>query len=319
MFRLSGLWRGVREAAAVVGVVAGSAIWFAAAPAAAAERTFHTFIISEVYSNADGSVQFIELRENLNFNGQHFLAGHALTAINAAGTDEHVFTFPTNLPSSATASRRVLIATPGFAALTGGIVPDYTIPAGFLFLGGGEVNFAGLAGGATVSYTALPSNGQSSLVFPGGAVAVNSPTNFAGASGSVNSPGGSCCVGTVCSIGTAVGCVGAFTQGGVCSPDPCAPAATGACCTGTDCTVSTAVACGAGSSYQGDSTACGPMGNPTTCCRANFNQSGGVTVQDMFDYLAAYFNGLPAADFNGVSGVTVQDIFDYLAAYFVGC
>jgi predicted Zn-dependent peptidase len=44
-----------------------------------------------------------------------------------------------------------------------------------------------------------------------------------------------------------------------------------------------------------------------------------VTVEDIFDFLAAYFNGQPAADFNGVGGVTVQDIFDYLAAYFVGC
>jgi hypothetical protein len=101
--------------------------WFAAAPAAAAERTFHTFIISEVYSNADGSVQFIELRENLNFNGQHFLVGHALTASNAAGTDEHVFTFPTNLPSSATASRRVL-ARPLRPGCDGRVLHGYGLP-----------------------------------------------------------------------------------------------------------------------------------------------------------------------------------------------
>lgn len=54
-------------------------------------------------------------------------------------------------------------------------------------------------------------------------------------------------------------------------------------------------------------------------CAADFNNSGGVTVQDIFDFLAAYFAGLPTADFNGVGGVTVQDIFDYLAAYFAGC
>jgi hypothetical protein len=30
----------------------------------------------------------------------------------------------------------------------------------------------------------------------------------------------------------------------------------------------------------------------------------------------AYFAGLPAADFNGAGGVTVQDIFDFLVAYF---
>lgn len=54
-------------------------------------------------------------------------------------------------------------------------------------------------------------------------------------------------------------------------------------------------------------------------CAADFNNSGSITVQDIFDFLAAYFAGLPGADFNGAGGITVQDIFDYLAAYFVGC
>lgn len=54
-------------------------------------------------------------------------------------------------------------------------------------------------------------------------------------------------------------------------------------------------------------------------CPADFNGVGGVTVQDIFDFLAAYFAGDAAADFNGIGGVTVQDIFDYLAAYFAGC
>ncbi len=57
----------------------------------------------------------------------------------------------------------------------------------------------------------------------------------------------------------------------------------------------------------------------TFTCRADFNNAGGLTVQDIFDFLAAYFAGLPAADFNGAGGLTVQDIFDYLAAYFAGC
>lgn len=54
-------------------------------------------------------------------------------------------------------------------------------------------------------------------------------------------------------------------------------------------------------------------------CRADFNGVGGVTVQDIFDFLAAYFAGQASADINGAGGVTVQDIFDYLALYFVGC
>jgi len=53
-------------------------------------------------------------------------------------------------------------------------------------------------------------------------------------------------------------------------------------------------------------------------CPADFNLSGAVTVQDIFDFLTAYFAGNPDADFNHFSGITVQDIFDFLAAYFAG-
>ncbi len=55
------------------------------------------------------------------------------------------------------------------------------------------------------------------------------------------------------------------------------------------------------------------------CCPADFNNSGGLTVQDIFDFLAAYFASDPAADFNGEIGLTVQDIFDFLEGYFTGC
>ena len=55
------------------------------------------------------------------------------------------------------------------------------------------------------------------------------------------------------------------------------------------------------------------------CCRADFNQMGGLSVQDIFDFLGAYFSGDLAADFNGVGGLSVQDIFDFLEAYFTGC
>jgi subtilisin-like proprotein convertase family protein len=58
---------------------------------------------------------------------------------------------------------------------------------------------------------------------------------------------------------------------------------------------------------------------PPCLCRADFNNSGAVTVQDIFDFLGAYFSALPSADINGVGGVTVQDIFDFLALYFQGC
>lgn len=54
-------------------------------------------------------------------------------------------------------------------------------------------------------------------------------------------------------------------------------------------------------------------------CAADANCSGEVTVQDIFDFLAAYFANVPNADFNNSGVIGVQDIFDFLAAYFTGC
>lgn len=54
-------------------------------------------------------------------------------------------------------------------------------------------------------------------------------------------------------------------------------------------------------------------------CAADFNNSGAATVQDIFDFLGAYFANGFLADFNRSGGVSVQDIFDFLAAYFAGC
>lgn len=53
-------------------------------------------------------------------------------------------------------------------------------------------------------------------------------------------------------------------------------------------------------------------------CLADFNADGVVGVQDIFDFLVAYFAGDPRADVNHADAVTVQDIFDFLVAYFAG-
>lgn len=57
----------------------------------------------------------------------------------------------------------------------------------------------------------------------------------------------------------------------------------------------------------------------TPACTADFNGSGGVEVQDIFDFLTAWFELAPHADVNGVDGVNVQDIFDFIQAWFTGC
>lgn len=54
-------------------------------------------------------------------------------------------------------------------------------------------------------------------------------------------------------------------------------------------------------------------------CRADFNGEEGVTLQDLFDYLAAFLQRDARADFNRNGLVSVQDLFDFLEAYFAGC
>ena len=66
---------------------------------------------------------------------------------------------------------------------------------------------------------------------------------------------------------------------------------------------------------------CGPVTSAPatlTACIADFNCDGHVTVQDIFDFLSAWFAQSPAANING-NGVTVQAIFDFLSAWFAGC
>ena len=92
----------------------------------------------------------------------------------------------------------------------------------------------------------------------------------------------------------------------------------GACCIPDGCFVAEQTDCTTGT-FAGADTVCGDIGNPIGCCPANFNQAGGVTVQDIFDFLAAYFAANPSADFNHNGSVTVQDVFDFLYAYFTGC
>jgi hypothetical protein len=54
-------------------------------------------------------------------------------------------------------------------------------------------------------------------------------------------------------------------------------------------------------------------------CPADYNGDGVMSVQDIFDFLAAWFAGDLDADFNGDCTLAVQDIFDFLGAWFAGC
>jgi hypothetical protein len=54
-------------------------------------------------------------------------------------------------------------------------------------------------------------------------------------------------------------------------------------------------------------------------CPADYNESGEVTVQDIYDFLAAWSAMSISADFNMSGEVTVQDIYDFLAQWQSGC
>lgn len=149
--------------------------------APAVQAAFHLFRIEQVFSNADGTVQFVVLHESVGANGENFWANHQFKATNAGVTNS--FTFPSNLPSATTAGRRVLLATQGFAAL-GIVTPDFVLPNGFLPTGSGALNYSDVD---FVSYTALPTDGVTAIN-RGGAHIPNLATNFSGQSGSVVPP-----------------------------------------------------------------------------------------------------------------------------------
>ena len=265
-------------------------------------------------------MQFIRLHESAGQSGQSSFAGESVTV--TSGSTVHSFPFPTNLPSSATANKDVLLATAGFGSLPGGVTPDYIIPANFLILGAGgcSVNFAGVS---LINFGALPTDGVHSLDATGTLI-TNTPGNFSGAHGSVNVGTGVCCSGTSCSVTTQSGCSGTWTSGGSCSPtNPCSPPPPpGVCCSGVTCRVDVAANCTGANTAFTTAAGCNAAGNTASpCCRADFNHTSGISVQDIFDYLSAWFSGSTSADFdgNGASSPTVQSIFDFLAAWFAGC
>ena len=56
-----------------------------------------------------------------------------------------------------------------------------------------------------------------------------------------------------------------------------------------------------------------------TMCPADFNCSGTLSAQDIFDYLSAWFAHDARADVNASGAIDSQDIFDFVLAWFGGC
>lgn len=188
-------------------------IRFAAAAAAllfpfAASASFHLVHITEVYSNADGTVQFIELESEAS--NQNLLSQAELIAFSANGaTQTTILNITTNL-ASFNAGQHALFATAAAQSALG-FSADYTIPANSIILTNGRVKFQQDGGSGLVpdavaygAYTgsntgfgtpapALPTDGVMSLTRTADlgtnntdfTAQTNSPTNSAGQTGSL--------------------------------------------------------------------------------------------------------------------------------------
>jgi hypothetical protein len=135
---------------------------------------FHLWRVSEVYSNSDGSVQFVEMFCELA--GQNFVANHQLISRDANGVIKGVCVIPNNVVGNSL-NNYLLFGTVGFSAVAG-VQPDATLPPDFLSRTSGSVSFETID---TMNYQNLPQDGFSSIHRnPSGVqiVALNSPRNF---------------------------------------------------------------------------------------------------------------------------------------------
>ena len=149
----------------------------------------HLWRLTELFSNADGTIQFVEMTTCCgSAGGEIFLSGQRLSSNTSS------FTFPANLDMT-TLNKHLLLATSGFAALPGAPTPDYIIPNNFFSTGGDTLAFA-VYDTMIFPAGALPTNGTSSLdknpddTTDTTFVATNSPTNLHEQTGSVSAVGG---------------------------------------------------------------------------------------------------------------------------------
>ncbi len=149
----------------------------------------HLWRIGEIFSNTDGTIQFIEMATCCgSAGGEIFLGGQSLKS------NTHTFTFPANLDMT-TPNKHVLLATNGFAVLPGAPAPDYIIADNFFSTGGDTLSFAvydtlifpagALSTDGTTSLNKNPDDATDTTF-----AAPNTPTNLHEQSGSISAVSG---------------------------------------------------------------------------------------------------------------------------------
>ena len=158
--------------------------------AAPADAASHLWRFSEFFSSPDRSVQFIEMQEIGGSNNETNIDGHWY-ATNGYNQD-HSQLLGSDLPFG-TANKKFLVGTESYAQLPGVPAPDYVLPDGFLEPDGDTVVWW-FYQTMTIPPGVMPSDGTLSISVDqpasptGFVVGVNSPTNFAGETGTVVLP-----------------------------------------------------------------------------------------------------------------------------------
>ena len=162
----------------VLGLVLGGVVLLLGKPSLAGS---HTWDVNELFSNPDGTIQFVELWEANGTPGETGINGHTMSS------DAESFIINGTVPTAPTTNKFYLLATQAFADLPGAPVPDMIIPAGsvpFFNVNGDSVSYEPWDT-MTFGPGDLPTDGIMSLNFDL-TTGVNSPTNYNGDTGSVD-------------------------------------------------------------------------------------------------------------------------------------
>ncbi len=174
--------RAVSRALSCAIVALGLGLLLGLGSAEKASAGAHTWDVNEVFSNADGTIQFIELRENAGTANETGVGNQTLSSTTQS------FNMGAGAVAAPTSNRHFLIATADFAALPGAPTPDVLIPPGSIPFFAASADTISYGTIDSWSFTSAPTNGIDSLDRTDG-VGANSPTNYAGATGSVDASG----------------------------------------------------------------------------------------------------------------------------------
>lgn len=144
----------------------------------------HTWKLNEIFSDSTGTIQYIELRESLGGNTEFAISNHTISTLTAPA---HSYLIPGPNLAGPTGFKTFLLATPACAALSGFPTPDRILNAApFFSIVNDTITASGWPPAMTYAAGQLPTDGVHSRNVIGTVIACNTPTNFAGATITLN-------------------------------------------------------------------------------------------------------------------------------------